>query len=446
MDEKAAVDFVLALAQEHRQPDVDLVLERGDRLTLRVFDGQVEKIDQATSRGLGVRVVDGGRTGIAYTERLESEALEKTFVAARENALLGDPTEVVLPPPPDVIPDSASLDLYNPELDALTVDELETFGLEIEAAARAADARVTVVPSLAVSRSSSEYRVVSTHGVAYFQRQNSVSAYCSALLEEDGARKSGGYGWAQRIWDPTVAGEIGAKAVTKGAGLLHASPIEGGQIPIVLDEYCAPQLLSIFFGCFSADAAQKGQSRLQGKVGEVIADEAINLVDEPHRVGASGSCYVDAEGVLTQPVPIIVDGRLTDFFYHIESARREGRESNGHAGRGYTSSIGTTRHNLVMPTGDQSLDELIAIPDRCLLVTSLEGAAGCNGLSGDISIGVQGFWVEKGERQQPVDSITIAGNFFDVLKSIQARGNVYQPNLASLFIPPLLINSLVVSS
>lgn len=446
MEQRGAVDYVLALAHEHRQSDVDLVLERDDKLTLRVFNGQVENIDQATALGLGIRIVDDGRTGIAFTERLTPEALEKTFVAAQENARLNDPTDVVLPPALSDVPDPQALGLFNPELETVTVEDLETFGLEVEAGARSADPRVTSVPRLIVSRSSSAYRVVSTHGVDYNQRQNSVGAYCQVLLEDQGCRKSGGYLWSQRAWDPAAATHIGAMAVDKGAALLQASPIPGGRVSIVLDEFCAPQLLSLYFGCFSAEAAQKGQSRLQGKLGDIIADESIHLIDEPHRVGAGGSRYIDAEGTSTHRMPVIAAGRFTNFLYHIDSARRDGRESTGHAGRSYTGGIVTTSHNVVMPTGEHSLDELIALPERCLLITALEGAAGCNPLSGDISIGVQGLWVEHGQRQQPVDSITIAGNFFDLLKSIRARGHAYQPNLTRMFIPPLLVEDLVVSS
>lgn len=250
MDQQGAVEFVLGLAQEHHQPDVDLVLQRSENLTLRVFNGQVEKIDQATALGLGIRVVQAGRTGIAYTERLAPESIERAFVAARENAELNDPTEVVLPPAPGEVPDPQTLGLYNPELDAVTVADLETFGLEIEAAARAADARVTSVPGLVVSRSDSEYRVVSTHGVAYYQRQNAIGASCQVLLEDQGARKSGRYGWSQRAWDPTRSRDIGALAVAKGADLLHASPIPGGQVPVVLDEYCAPPTAVHLFWLF----------------------------------------------------------------------------------------------------------------------------------------------------------------------------------------------------
>lgn len=446
MDQQGAVEFVLGLAQEHREADVDLVLERGENLTLRVLNGKVEKIDQATALGLGIRVVQEGRTGVAYTERLAPEALERAFVAAQENAQLSDATDVIMPPAPGDIPDPEALGLFNPDLEKVTVADLEAFGLEIEAAARAADSRVTAVPGLVVYRSNSAYRVVSTHGVAYYQRQNAIGAHCSALLEDQGARKSGGYGWSQREWDPSRSQYIGTQAVTTGADLLHATAIPGGQVPVVLDEYCAPRLLAIYFGCFAASAAQKGQSRLAGKLGEMIADPSLTLTDEPHRVGAPGSCYLDAEGTPTHTMPLITEGQFSNFLYHIESARKEGRASTGHAGRGYSGGIGTTRHNTVMPTGEHTLEELIALPERCLLITQLEGAAGCNPLSGDISIGVQGFWVENGQRQQPVDSVTIAGNFFDLLKSIRARGNYYQPNLSAIFIPPLLVEGLVVSS
>jgi len=113
--------------------------------------------------------------------------------------------------------------------------------------------------------------------------------------------------------------------------------------------------------------------------------------------------------------------------------------------RGYSGGIGTRSHNLVWPTGEFSLEQLCAQNSKCLLVTQLEGQAGCNPVSGDISIGVQGFLMENGQRIQPVDSITLAGNFFDVLLNIRGSGNTYQPELTHSFIPALLIEGLTVS-
>ncbi|MCZ6557960.1 MAG: TldD/PmbA family protein, partial [SAR324 cluster bacterium] len=84
MDSQQAIDYVLALARENHLRDVDLLLGREESMTVRVLNGRVEKVDQSTDLGLGIRVVSEGRTGLAYTERLEQTAIEKAVLAARE--------------------------------------------------------------------------------------------------------------------------------------------------------------------------------------------------------------------------------------------------------------------------------------------------------------------------------------------------------------------------
>ncbi len=446
MDFQQAAEYALSLAREHREKDVDILLTRDESITIRVLGGKVEKVDQSTGQGLGVRVLRDGRTGIAYTERLEPSNIETAFLAATENSGLNDPTEVVMNTAFPDVPDPETLNLYNPDLQDLTMDQLAAFGLETEAVALKADGRVKAVPYLAVQREQSSYCVVSTHGQRYEQHSNSVGAYCGVMLEENGQRKSGSHFWNARTWQPEKAAELGSLSVEKGAALLGANPIPGGAIPVVLHEDVAPQLLGMFFGSFSAESAQKGLSRLKGRLGETIAVETITLTDEPHRDGAEGSRFMDVEGVATQTLPLIEKGVFTNLLYHIESARKEGRESTGHAGRGYSGGISTRSNNLVMNLGTHDLDGLCALPERCLLVTELEGGAGCNPISGDISIGVQGFLVESGQRGRPVDRVTIAGNFFDLLQNIGALGNQYQPRLTKTFIPALLVEGLTVSS
>jgi len=46
---------------------------------------------------------------------------------------------------------------------------------------------------------------------------------------------------------------------------------------------------------------------------------------------------------------------------------------------------------------------------RLLHVVKLEGSTGCNSVSGDLSIGVQGFLVE-GASRTPVDRISLSGH------------------------------------
>ncbi len=134
---KQAAEQVLTMAEQKGLKDVDVVVESNESLDVEIRDGKVEKIEQSTSLGLGVRVLDEGRTGLASTERLSSESIQHAFENACENAKLQDPTEVEMLDAPAEIPDSTSLELYNPELDQLNTEDLTELGLSIEDAVKA---------------------------------------------------------------------------------------------------------------------------------------------------------------------------------------------------------------------------------------------------------------------------------------------------------------------
>ena len=445
LDMRQAAEQVLFLAEKKKLKDVDIVVERNESLDLEIQEGKVEKVEQSTSLGLGVRVLDEGRTGLASTERLSSEAIELAFKNACENAKMHDPTEVIMLDPPKKIPDSSLLSLYNPELEKLNLDQLAELGFSIEDSVKAADNRVVSIPYLGVSRGINEYLLLSSTGVFYTQHSNEVAAWCGPLLQDGDSRKSGMKILNRREWDPNAGKRVGEEAVEKAVELLNASPIKSAKMPVVLDEYTAPDFLRMYFGAFSGEAAQRGLSRLKGKIGQKIAVPELTLIDDPHRQGGKRSCFMDSEGFLTKQLPLIENGIFRNFLYHVESARKENKTSTGHASRGYLGGISTRSHNLVCPTGEYTLDQLCTLEKKCLLVTELEGQAGCDPVSGDISIGVQGFLLENGRRVQPVDSVTIAGNFFDVLNNIRGYGNTYQPELTHLFIPALLIQEMSVS-
>jgi len=346
---------------------------------------------------------------------------------------------------PDKIPDSSTLELYNPELEKLGVDELSEIGLSIEDTIKSADERVVSIPYLGVSKGFSESLLLSSKGISNSQKSNEVSAWCGPLLQDKGFRKSGMHYLNRRILDQQEVKRIGIYAVNKAAEMLNASPISGCKLPVVLDEYIAPRLLGMFFGAFSAESAQRGMSCLQGKLGEKISFPELTLTDDPHLKGGNHSCFLDSEGCITKPLPIIEEGVFSNFLYNVESARKEKKCSTGHAIRSYSGGISTRSHNLVWPKGSYSLENLCSLTNKCLLVTQLEGQAGCSPISGDISIGVQGFLYENGRRVQPVEKITLAGNFFEILLNIIGSGDIYQPEITHCFIPALLIEGFSIS-
>ena len=301
MDFQQAGLEVIHAAKKEGLDHVDALIERTEELEVQIRDNKVEKVEQSTSLGLGIRVLNQGRSGFASTEKLDPQTIQKTLLKARSNSEFQDPTDVFMPDKTSAGLDENQLQLYQEELNQLNVEDLSRLGLEAEAAARETDPRLTSIPYLGVSRSQTERVLVSTHGVEHSERSNQVGAYCGTLLEDGDLRKSGFEFWSQRKWDPEAGRKLGVRAVEKAVELLGASSIESKKLPVILDEYCAPRLLGMYFRAFYGEAAQKGSSRLKGKLNETIAVDSLTLLDDPHLPGGGASRIVDDEGVPTEP-------------------------------------------------------------------------------------------------------------------------------------------------
>ena len=69
-------------------------------------------------------------------------------------------------------------------------------------------------------------------------------------------------------------------------------------------------------------------------------------------------------------------------------------------------------------------------------------------LKGDFSLLCEGYLIENGKKGRPVEQITVAGNFYEVIKSIISVGNDII-NLPSgegeFFTPSVYIESLAIS-
>ena len=83
------------------------------------------------------------------------------------------------------------------------------------------------------------------------------------------------------------------------------------------------------------------------------------------------------------------------------------------------------------------------------MITELQGMhAGANAISGDFSLSARGFRVEGGKKTTPVKQITIAGNFFTLLKDIAAVGSDLDfgmPGYSRVGSPSLLVPEMSVA-
>ena len=121
----------------------------------------------------------------------------------------------------------------------------------------------------------------------------------------------------------------------------------------------------------------------------------------------------------------IEQGTLTTLLHNLKTAARAGVKSTGNASKaGYSAPVRVSPANFYLKPGAKDLDGLMAEMDSGLVITSLAGLhAGANPLSGDFSLMAEGYTVNHGKKDRPVERITVAGNFYELLKSIRALGS-----------------------
>ncbi len=437
-----AIDFMCSEATRQGAEQFDAVVGESESMGLELFEGQVKSTEISNSRGIGIRLFKNRSPGFAFTEKMSKEAIRQTVKDAMSHTLITDAVDMDLPDP-EPLPD-IDLKSFNPALEDIGLDRMKALGLELESLARDADKRIDNIPYLGASRSSGMSMVRNSKGVVFSSRSNVVSAGIGVVAKEGENKKMGVYSNGGRSFDFNATFMAG-KAVERAVELLGAETIPSGRYPVVFSNRVSGSILSMFGSPFFADAVQKGQSRLAGKVGQAIAVPKLNITCNPHIPGAPGSHLFDGEGVVTSALEIVKDGILQTYLYNLESAKKAGCRPTGNGSRGYSGKAGTGFSNYIVAKGDEDLNDLLSAYPECLLVTKLDGGSGCSAISGEISIGAQGFWYEQGKRIKPVDKLTLNSNFFDLLLAIRGLSREYSDSFSSVKVPDLLVESMFVA-
>ena len=437
-----ALEFMAAEAKRLGADKFDAVAGESESMGLELFEGKVKSTEISNSRGIGIRLFRAQRPGFAFTEKMSREAITQTVKDALSHTLLTDEVDMDLPEP-RTLPD-VDLKSFNPALEEVGLDRMKALGMELETLAREADARIDNIPYLGVSRSAGMSMVRNSNGVAYSSRSNVVSAGIGVVAKQGESKKMGVYsnGGRSFSFDPRF---MAGKAVERAVDLLGAESVPSGRYPVVFSNRVSPSIFSMFSSPYYAEAVQKGQSRLTGKLGQAIAVPELNLTSHPHIPGAPGSHLFDGEGVVTSVLEVVKEGVLRTYLYNLESAKKEGRAPTGTGARGYSGKAGTGFSNFIVDKGSRSLEDLLAAYPQCLYVTKLEGGSGCSSISGEISIGAQGFWYEQGRRVKPVDKVTLNSNYFELLLALRGFSNAYSDAFSSVKVPDILVESMYVA-
>ena len=420
----------------------------GESFEVQIKDGEIYQYNVSDGGGLGFRALVNGRMGYASTQILDEEAIDLLVDGALENAaLVESEDEQFIFGGSERYPE---LKLFEPKLEALGAAKKIEMAKALEKLTLEQDERIQQVEDCAVFSSSDEMVLVNTRGLDVSVKGNLMGAYVAAIAR-DGEKVNTGFKVAFSMDPEAIDLEKLAKAAAREAlDGLEAVQAESGAYRVLLRSDVAATLLATFSGVFSADNAQRGLSRLKGREGEAIAAGCVTIMDDPHRAGSAASTPFDGEGVATAPKAVVENGRLNTLLHNLKTAHKQGVSTTANASRpGYASQVGVAPTNFYFKPTDVGLEGMIEKVGDGLLITEMQGMhAGANPITGDFSLAAKGFRVRGGKRAEAVAQITIAGNFYEVLKKVEAVGGDLEflsPGGSCFGSPSLLVSELSVA-
>jgi PmbA protein len=412
---------LVALAKRAGASDAEAYAERTRESSVKVRDGNVEELHQATSKGVGLRVFSGGRLGFAYGTDFSRDGLRRlaqSAVALAKGAAKDEFNELPRGKSLGRGPEGA----YDPAIEQIDPAWKLRVARAAEHAAAQVDARVRKFDSTGAGDYLSHSAIASSRGAAGESRASYAYVYCSPVAEADGQLQTASWSdTRRRLAELQPPEEIGRIAARRAARMLGARKVKTQKAVIIFEPQQAAGFFGGLAGAVNGDLVHKKSSFLARLLGKRIASGQVTLADDGTLAGGLATRPFDGEGVASQRTVVIENGVLKSFLYDTYTARKTGARSTGNAARSWASlpHIGTS--NFVVERGTTSPDNIVRTTKRGLLVTAMLGS-GANVVTGEYSRGANGLWIEDGQIVHPVQEVTVSGSLLELLQSIDAVG------------------------
>lgn len=425
--------------------DAEVYAEFSSAISIKVNEGELDTYETSEEGGVSFRARFNDKMGYAYTEKIEQDSIRFLVDAVKKNA---DIIEIE-----DTTTSFAGSEryakatFYNDNLEAVTPAAMISTLQQVEEQILALDERIKRVSYCQMQLFTGERHLVNAKGLDLHEASNGLIIFANAVAMSNGETKTGSE--VEIIDDLTqfTSERFAKRVATQAVAGLGGLSIASAKYPVILENEAATALLNVFTSSFSAEEAQKGMSRLQGKVGKHVAAEQVTITDEPRYKKSLSKTTFDAEGVAAMPRTIIKQGVLQTLLHNRRTAEEAGVSTTGNAYKpSYKGTISIAPHKFVLQPGTVSKDELINGMDKGVLITALAGLhAGANTISGDFSVAASGFYIENGKIIGPTKQMTIASNFFELLTTIELVADDTYAGFARVSSPSLRIAPIAVT-
>jgi predicted Zn-dependent protease len=266
-----------------------------------------------------------------------------------------------------------------------------------------------------------EFAVANSRGVFCYHPATACDLHAAVMVD-------GGNGYGQmsswKLEDTLRSAEpIGREAVQKALRARNPQPLEPGVFTVVLEPYAVLDLLEMLNHVgMGARAVQEGRSWMNDRIGRQVMSPSVTIIDDGHDE-AGFPLPFDFEGVPKQKVLLVENGVPRGPVYDSTTARKEGKESTGHA-LPPPNTYGPAALNLVMSPGTATVEDMIRSTERGLHITRfwytrVVHPRDCviTGMTRDGT-----FLIEHGELTTPVKNLRFTQGYVPALAGVELIG------------------------
>jgi len=438
-------ELLLQKAKQEGFSESEVYYTKGESISISVYEDEIDKYNICKSFGLSFRGIYENKMGYSFTEIIDEEAIDMLIKNAKESAVTIENEDEQFIYEGDQ--EYKSVKTYSYKLENIDTAKLIDIALNLEKECKLYSDKVVNVNGCKVSYSTSDYGITNSKGLDLNTKSNLLCAYVVPIVKHENQKYDGtGYIVASSI-DEVSEKEIAKQGVKEALSKIGARSIPSKKYKGIIYNEAMVSLLKTFSSIFSGDSAQKGLSLLKDKEGEIIASELLTIVDDPLLDNGLGSAPFDDEGVATYRKEIISNGKLETLLHNLKTANKDNIKTTGNGFKSsYSSSVGVSPTNLFIQKGEYSLEELMNKLGEGVIITDFAGLhSGANSITGDFSLAAKGYYIKDGKKQYPIEQITVAGNYFDLIKDIKAIGDDLNFPMSSFGAPSILVNTLSIA-
>lgn len=363
------MDILTELKKQAEQ--VEVLELRSEKTTVEFEANQLKYCTGAETQGTAVRVIRNGRLG--FSASTDGESLEKLSANALESAAYGDKVEFSFP----AHRGTRIVETFDPTI-------RNQAGLD----------------------------------VGYQTSPLSIGMDINRVEGDDVLIVYDMFG--ATLWDEHYL-EFAHQLVDKLKKATTIVSMKPGKMPVLFSPTGVLALLLPLSEALNGKEVYKGTSPLKGKVGEVLFDKKIGLMDDGTIDGKFASAAYDDEGIPHRCNELIEAGVLKGFIYDLKTAAQAGVESTGNGSRGLFTPPQASFTNLTFQPGETPVEDMLAGIDEGMLVEDLLSLGQGNIISGAFSNPLAlAFKIEKGEITGRVKNLSIAGNVHELLMDVSA--------------------------